>query len=301
MAYAHAQDVRLRGKVVYFSDLVDEILRDVAPLKRKSTTELYFIYLGELKIELGHVEIAKFGRKEYMAWMRGFKQRKDRKTFFDYTKYLNIAFRYAYQEKYIDHWIKFPQVDDESGPRWRVLTPDEVSDLAYTMGEPLRTQFLISYECFMRLREMLHLTWDRIDFDERTILLRAQDVKTGKKQRRGRVVPMSPNVYAALKRLKASSTSVFVFPSPSGRKPQNDNGKSWARALKDAGIKGRVRWHDIRHTALTHAVMILKLPLADLSKVAGVSIKTLERVYLHHDVDHVRDITNRMNAFKKIA
>jgi integrase len=191
------------GVSMLFRDLVDEILRDVAPLKRKGTTELYFIYLGELKIELGDIRIKDFTRKGYMEWMRGFKLRKDRKTFFDYTKFLNIAFKYAYQEKYVEHWIKFPSVEEETGPRWRVMSQDEVKTLADVMGEPIRTQFLICYECFMRLREMLGLTWDRVDFENRTLTLRPQDVKTGKKQRRGRVVPMSDNVYDGLIALHA--------------------------------------------------------------------------------------------------
>jgi integrase len=284
-----------------FADLIDEMLRDVAPLKRASTQELYFIYLGELKIELGDREIETFSRKDYMAWMRDFKLRKDRKTFFDYTKYLNIAFKFAYQERYVDHWIKFPSVEEETGPRWRCLTETEIGTIDIVMTEPIRTQFLISYECFMRLREMLKLTWDRVDFENRQLILRAQDVKTGKKQRRGRNVPMTENVFQALLKLKESAETPFVFPSPSGHKAQDDNGKTWARALKDAGIIGKVRWHDLRHTALSHAVMIHKLPLADVSKASGVSIKTLEKVYLHHDVDHIRGVAETMNARKKIG
>lgn len=284
-----------------FSDLVDELLRDVAPLKRPGTQELYFIYLGELKLELGDREIETFTRKDYMAWIRGFKLRKERKTFFDYTKYLNIAFKYAYREKYVDHWLKFDSVDDEHESRFRLMSEVEVGTLVEVMSDPIKTQFLISYDCFMRLREALHLTWDRVDFETRTLILRPQDVKTGKKQRRGRNVPMTENVYQALLKLKETADSIYVFPSPRGDQPVDKNDKRWARAKMDAGIKGALRWHDIRHTAISHAVMIHKLPLADISKVAGVSIKTLERVYLHHDIDQVRGVAEKMNARKKIS
>jgi integrase len=285
-----------------FGLVVDEVLRDVAPLLRESTQELYFIYLGELKIELGLREISTFTRADYMEWMRSFKLRKDRKTFFDYTKFINIIFRFAYQQKYLVHWMKFPSVDGEREPSWRVYTQTEIGALDSAMGLVTRTQFCLSYECFMRLREVLYLSWDRVDLENRTITLRKVDVKTGKKQRRGRVVPLSPNAWAYLSILRRESVSDYVFPSPGNPyAPVHENRAAWKRAKDLAGIRGKARWHDLRHTSLSHAVMVLRLPLAHISKVAGVSIKTLERVYVHGYVEDVRWITEKMSIVKKVV
>ncbi len=49
----------------------------------------------------------------------------------------------------------------------------------------------------MRLGEILHLTWDRVDLKANVIRLKAEDTKTND----GRLVPLTPELTALLKDL----------------------------------------------------------------------------------------------------
>lgn len=273
------------------AEVIDEILFTVTPKRRKSTQLYHMIYFNELKSEIGSHDIDGFDLKAFTLWINGFKKRKERKTFDDYTKFVNIVFNYAYNNKLIAFNIKFPRVDEDKERAGRVYSSKEISALWKNMDSELQIQFAICFECFMRLREMLHLTWDRVDLGKSIIILRKQDVKTGSRTNQGRTIPMSPMVHDLLSDRLEMSKSEFVFPSQVKNKPINCVKKKWARVKRGAGIRGRARWHDIRHTALTMAVMEKKVPLAHLSKVAGVSIRTLERVYLHAHVEHLREVT----------
>lgn len=298
-----------RKEIVNFDSVISELLEDVAPQLREATQYRYELYLGDISKDLGEKPLNDFKRKDFSAWIRELRKKKPkRNTFNDYTKFMNIVFNFSYQQKYITHNIKFPTVDGERERAGRIYNPGEIKSLIDEMNEVLLLQFILSFEGFMRLREVLHLEWGCVNLIERTIELRAQDVKTGTKTNVGRVIPMSENMYQMLKarqdreweicKIHDTTLNRFVFPSPSGVGAVNDNSKAWESAKKYACIKGRARWHDIRHTALTHALLVLKLPVAHVSLVAGVSIRTLQRVYLHRNVDQLRIVAESMNVLK---
>ena len=284
-----------------FRDVADDVLKYVAPLKRAKTQKNYHSVLPELIAEIGHWEIDSFGNKEYMDWIADFKKKKCRETFFDYTKFINIVFKYAYKEKFTTHFKVFPCIDGERQTFFRVYTMDEIFRLAIVMNGAIKLQFVLAFECFMRLREVLHLTWDRIDFENMSIILRAIDVKTGKKKKRGRIIPMSRNAYEMLLELKKHSTTRFVFPSPIANKYVDSNKYAWAKAKIAAGIRGRGRWHDIRHTAISYALLVLKICPIKVSQVSGVSLQTIMKVYLHSDIKQLREVTEKMDVYKKVS
>lgn len=280
--------------------VIEEILTVETPRKRLGTQEMHKRYLGELFDEIGHLPLVKFTRLQYFVWMKDFKARKkeQRSTFNDYTKFINIISNYAYQQKYTTHLIKFPMTDPESERSGRVYTNAELKSLWLCMDESLKLQFVLSLECYMRLREVLHLTWDRVDLDNKKIILRKQDVKTGSKCGKGRVVPLSENAFRYLSEMNKHATTKWVFPNPQKTSYMNENRFMWRKCKAAARIKGRARWHDLRHTALSIAVMEKNVPLPHLSRVAGLSIRTLERVYLHSEVEQLRDVTSAINILK---
>lgn len=282
-----------------FNDVIKELLNDVAPLKREQTQERYYFYLGIIKESLGEKKIEDFTRKDFMLWIRYIRKRNPQRNYFDdYSKFMNIIFNFSYQQKYITHLIKFPLVDGEREKSGRVYSKNEIERLFSNMNKTTQLQFILSYECFMRLREVLHLTWDRVDLEKGQITLRKQDVKTGTRTGKGRIVPLSDDALNMLNDRVEGVKNNFVFPSRDGKNYCDNNRKAWERAKKVSGIVGSARWHDIRHTALTVAILEKKLPIAHVSKVAGVSMRTLEKVYLHHDVEHLREITKSMKLNK---
>lgn len=269
------------------SRVVDEILENVTPQKRPGTQNNHRIYLGELKTEWGDFDVSRVTLPSWTTWLKAFRGRKKRRTFNDYVKHMNLLLRYAYEQRYTTHLLTLPPADPVRGQVGRAFTHEELKSLWDQMGENMRDQFVLCFECCMRLREALYLTWERVDLDAGVVTLRAQDVKTGSKTGKGRSFALSER---ALSRLRARRekmdrlgiSSPYVFPARQDlSRPQHSNKKAWATAKRKAGIRGRARWHDLRHSALTIALLESQANPVLVSEFAGVSLKTIQKVYLH--------------------
>lgn len=189
----------------------------------------------------------------------------------------------------------------------RVLSREEINSLWAVFDENTRDLFTLSYCCFLRLREALQAPWSEIDLETGRWVIPPERVKTGSKTGKGKDFIMGPYALARLRaryeRLKwvrdrhQKPMSAFVFPGwsrtdPSVDKPANKIQSAWLTAKENAGILERLRWHDIRHTAITHALMgdaslpeeqrreMIRNPI-EVSEYAGVSLAVLQRVYLH--------------------
>lgn len=261
-----------------------------------------------------------------------------RRSFADYAKYMNILCGYAHQKKYTHFQLAFQNPDtvqkskilekmrqgDNRGvdlltpeerevlelEKARLLTRDEINRLWAVFNEDMRDQFACAFGCMMRKRETLQAPWSEIDLTTGTWVLPAWRVKTGSKTGKGRSFRIAP---WALERLRARHTrqaglSRFVFPGWTKRKgdkvdkPVGDNKRAWVAAKDRAGIKGDLRWHDIRHTALTFALLgdpsktdaENRLSIREskqVSEFAGVSETTIRRVYLRTQVEHTQSVS----------
>jgi len=281
-------------------EVIEEILRVEMPRKRPATQDQYKRFLAEIKDEWGRAYLNSISLTEFQDWLVEFKARKlNRSTFMDYAKYMNKIFSFAYQRKYVTHRIVFPN-PDEAAEEGRVYTRVEITAVYEHMSEDLRDQFTLSLECFMRLREVLKLTWDRVDLVTGAITLRKQDVKTGSKTGKGRTFIASPHALARLQARYAARTSdVWVFPSPTEKGPVNQNKKTWATAKKRAGIKGVAKWHALRHTALTWALLDQKANPLLVSEYAGVSLATIQKVYLHSTAEKTAEVSTAVTIAPK--
>lgn len=276
--------------------VIEEILETVTPSKRIGTQANHKIYLGELKKEWGQWDINRITLPAWVTWLNQFKTRKARKTFGDYVKHMNLLLRYAYKMRYITHLITLPNPDPIRNAG-RVFTRAEIRALWDAMNEETRDQFVLCYECFMRLREALYLTWDRVDLDSGVVTLRPIDVKTGSKTGKGRSFNLSET---ALKRLRVRRSQIkgpFIFPSPAGTKPVHQNKTAWRIAKRKANVKGRARWHDLRHSALTHALLDTGADPVQVSEFAGVSLRTIQRVYLHSTHEKTKSVSKAVKIF----
>jgi integrase len=172
---------------------------------------------------------------------------------------------------------------EASEPIGRALSPDEVKKVREAaqalprVGDTLLLQIDMALFMGMRLREILHLGWDEVEFASRVVRIRGQRVKT----RYSREVPIDPLVFDRLERREEEMDreSLFVFPAP-GRKsvPVDSNKTAWRQALKDAGVK--CRFHDLRHTYISTA-LLGGMPEAAVAKFTGASRAVIQRVYLH--------------------
>lgn len=96
---------------------------------------------------------------------------------------------------------------------------------------------ILAIETGMRRSELLGLTWDRIDLNNRTAYL--VDTKNGDT----RTVPLSAKAVNVIKSLPQSSQELF---------PVSDNAirLSWDKLKKRAGLHD-LRFHDLRHEAIS--------------------------------------------------
>ncbi len=299
------------GRIPTVSELIEEIERVEGPRLRIKTQRKRTFYFERIRDEmgLGHIPMDRFTLGLFTDRLEKVKQKRKRKTYWDYFKHANILNRYAYQQKYVSHRQTFPHTDKKTTVG-TVLSVEEIKALWNVMNETTRDQFVLSYECCMRLREMLHLTWDRVDLESGEITLGAEHVKTGSKTGRGRTFIATPH---ALERLKERWAMVllndenemrYVFPSPTGKGPIDDNKIAWNMAKKKVlegdekrGIKAMphfqhwVRWHDLRHTAISRMLVEQKMNITLVSEYVGTSVATLQKVYLHSKAEHTKGVT----------
>jgi integrase len=276
------------GKSV--SDVIDEFQKYETPYnRRQGTKENHGYYFAELKREWGHVQIEHLTENRWKEWLKEFKLRKERSTFNDYAVYMNMVLFYAHKKDYLRKRVKLP-FEDTRKETGRVFTKAELDALFVAMGEDTRDQFILSYECAMRLREVLHLTWERVNLTTGEITLRKEDVKTGSRTGKGRAFfATEPALERLRKRFdRLGNASPFVFPSKDGTQPIDQNKTAWKAAKRRAGIQGKARWHDLRHTIISELLLVHKIPIVSVSRYVGASARTLERVYLHSTAEETR-------------
>ena len=121
-------------------------------------------------------------------------------------------------------------------------------------ADHFKPMILISLYTGMRQGNLFALRWGDIDFDTKTLRLRAAATKSGKNHD----LPMNSKVIAVLQAWRRQSKKVtadsLVFPSPVSGKMLNNVKKAWLAVLRDAGIEN-FRWHDMRHDFASQLVM----------------------------------------------
>ena len=161
--------------------------------------------------------------------------------------------------------------------RTRVLTKDEEAQIILTVQQsrpckcniwlPAAVEFAIATA--MRLGEITSLLWKDVDLNHRTAFLPI--TKNGS----CRYVPLSNTAIKILNELPR--TSDRVFPVKSG-----SLSLAFTRYSRKAGVEG-VRFHDLRHTAITN--MSGKLTnVIELSSVTGHRSLSMLKRYIHLNI-----------------
>ena len=150
--------------------------------------------------------------------------------------------------------------------RDRVLSREEYEALENELSkisENARDVVVIGYHLGMRYSEIVNLTWDRVDFKNCCVRLRAEDTKT----KEPRKVPI----------LSQEARDVF---ERRGGNPRRIHGEvfgiksirtTFAKACKRAGIEG-FHFHDLRHTCATNL------------RKAGIDTATVMKILGHKSV-----------------
>ena len=128
-----------------------------------------------------------------------------------------------------------------------------------------------------RLREVLHLRWEYVDFERGCLFL--PDSKTGRK-----TIILTAPALAVLSQLERRGP--YVVPGHDPKKPRHDLKRPWEAITRRASLYG-VRLHDLRHTyASFGAGGGLGLPI--IGRLLGHSQAATTARYAHLDNDPLR-------------
>lgn len=227
--------------------------------------------LARLCRHFGDVRIHRITEELWCDYVERELGRRPRK-FYDDRKYMLRVLRFAVKKGLLERVPELP-IPDLPSDVGRALSPRELVALERHAGPTLRLQIRIAWKTGLRLREMLGLRWEQIDFERHVIRLRPGDTK----MRRERQTPVPADLMRELRRWKARAAGQNVFPSPTGRGSVRDNKTAWRACRAAAGVTAR--WHDLRHTAAT-LLVANGIPERLICLYLSMSPRTLRR-YTH--------------------
>lgn len=159
-----------------------------------------------------------------------------------------------------------------------------------TVDNPcLKAMIILALDSGLRRGEMFKLKWQDIDFDNNLIYV----VGTNTKTERERIAPLSQRAKDELLHVKTFTIGESPFPFTNIK-------RSFATAKRIAKIDD-LHFHDLRRTAITRWIQQGN-PIALAGKLAGHSqLQTTMKHYTSTDVEMVREIAEKMNAFYSLA
>lgn len=192
----------------------------------------------------------------------------------------------------------------------RVVSPAEIRVLEHYMPARLAAMVTLAAWCGLRFGEVAELRRHDVDLDAGTVSITRSVTRAAgglvvgppKTASGVRVVAIPPHVVGPLRaHMRAHvgpDADALLFPLTRGGSQQLDHGSSfgepWRRARDAAGLHG-LRFHDLRHTALTMAAQT-GATTAELARRAGHSSLAAVAIYQHAAADRDRALAERLSA-----
>jgi integrase len=183
--------------------------------------------------------------------------------------------------------VGLPYVVDETNPKSKHAP--KVANRRTIIGPHAAATMRLLVFTGARLREILHLKWDYVDFERGLLLL--PDSKTGKRA----IVLNAPalDVLANLPRI-GSFVIAGMSAGTDQENPRADLNRPWRAIAKRAKLTG-LRIHDLRHThASVGAGAGLGLPI--IGKLLGHTQASTPARYAHLDADPLRRASEHIGS-----
>lgn len=168
-------------------------------------------------------------------------------------------------------------------PRDRWLTLSEAARLLRAASPHTRRFILVSLYTGRRMRTVLDLTWAQVDLDANVIRFRREGERETKKRKGQARIPRQ--LAGHLCRWKAAArpreTHVISF---RGR-PVDSIKTAMRRAVERAELPADITPHDLKHTAITWAMM-RGLVIEAAAEFFDTTPKTIREHYWHHSPHH---------------
>lgn len=187
------------------------------------------------------------------------------------------------------------KLERENNARDRVLTPGEFVQLQAHSAPHLQAINLMAYQSGMRRGEILNLVWDRVDFKEGLIRLKAEDTKT----KDARLIPLTSELMVMLRGLYKvrylQEAHVFLVRGKSLQSTKT----AFLAACRRAEITG-FRFHDFRHTALTN-MRRAGIDYLTIMRISGHKTMEVFKRYNSFDIPDLREAAHRFNTYITLA
>ncbi len=170
-----------------------------------------------------------------------------------------------------------------------VLSPEKEVELCKELESLNRAIVTTALNTGMRKREILDLTKENIDFNNRMIHV------TITKNWEMRDIPMNELLTKVLKEVieGSSADNPYVFANPVTGLPLTDIKTSFGRARKKVGLSG-FRFHDLRHTWCSR-MCELGVDEATIMQIGGWKTRSMIDRYAHPSTDHKREALEKLN------
>jgi len=209
---------------------------------------------------------------------------------------LKHMFSLAVREGWLDrNPVSLVKFQRENNARDRVLDPDEFAQLQQHSAPHIQAMNVCAYQTGMRLGEILHLTWERVDFKMGFIKLRAEDTKTDE----ARIIPLTPELTGLLKNLYKvrylQEDHVFLVKGQSVSSIQT----AFNAACRRASIQN-FRFHDFRHTAVTN-MRRAGIDHLTIMRITGHKTMDVFKRYNSFHQEDLREAASRFNTYLTLA
>ncbi len=279
------------GAMPTIADFSERFLEEYAKPRMRSW-DRYELSLRTIAKDLGRVLLDQLKREKLYKWM---KKRKNQVTAASVNRdiaALKKMYSWANEIGVLhDNPLRGFRLFPEEIKERRPLTLDEYGSLLRMAHDPLLRTFLtILGETGCRRSEALHLKRSDLDFVNRTVTFNRV------KNRKARVVPMSPRLDVALQEYLTSATnrSGYVLINPHTGRRLVDPKKGFESAAEWAQVPW-LRIHDLRRFRATQWAMA-GIPPHTIQKLLGhASLQTTMRYLQHVDTsfDLVREAFER--------
>jgi integrase len=178
----------------------------------------------------------------------------------------------------------------EGSPRAGFFEHDEFLALRAALPLELRPVVTFAYYTGWRKREVLGMTWDRVDLQARTARLNPGTTKNDD----GRIIYLDGELYTTLGELKRQNPfGRWVFHRHG--EPIKDFRGAWERACQAVGLEGKV-FHDFRRTAVRNMVRA-GIPERVAQQISGHKTRAVfDRYHIVSDSD-LREAAKRQAQY----
>ena len=242
------------GNCPKFKDFVEQWMENNPRRKsektlasQKSTIEKHFIpYFGSYRLnEIDRMLVDGFFTEQGKIEIKG--KKITQQTIKNRHSILQALFNEAIEQEYI---IKNPASRKKGQKPYKILrkkkriwTDEEFQKVYDNAVDHLKPQLICYKETGMRKMEVLNLQVKDIDFETGFITLQAEDAKSTK----FRDIPINAELMPILKEMvEGKNPDDYVF-TYEGKRMKNNHG-AFQNAVEKAGLEGKRKLHDLRHT-----------------------------------------------------